>query len=122
MKTKWIITLIVIIGLVVFGLNYQSLFKTIVPPKPVVVSSYADGSSSKLFEYSVKVVGSIRNDGGDGYVVAEATVSQDGETWTKTDQIFLGSYETAAVEFVFDEVRLLRQTPEYDLRVHALGY
>lgn len=123
MNTKWIIViLIVICALVIFGINYQSLFKTFVPPKPVVVSSYADGSSSKLFDYSIKVTGSLRNEGGDGYVVVEATVYQNGHEWTKTDQVFLGAYETTEVEFVFDEVRLLQSAPEYNLQAHALGY
>jgi len=123
MNTKWIIIILIVAGaLLILGLNYQSLFKSVVPPDPVVISSYADGSSSRLLEYSIKVVGSIRNDGGDGYIVAEATVVQDGREWTKTDQFFLGSHETAQVELVFDEVRLLSRAPEYNLSAHALGY
>ena len=76
-------TVIIVAGIVLIT-NYQYLFKTVVPPVPVIVSSDFDGSSTRLFEFSAKVHGDVRNDGGDGYIVIEAEVNQDKNSWKKT--------------------------------------
>lgn len=121
MKTKYIIGGIVIILGIVFIANYQNIFKSIIPPKPVIVSENADGSSSKLFDYSIKVFGELRNDGGDGYVVIEATVSQEDHEWKKTQQMYLQAYQTEKFELVFDEVKFLDANPVYSVKTYALG-
>jgi hypothetical protein len=87
---------------------------------PVVVSSQADGLSSKILDYSVRVFGSIRNDGGDGYVVVEATVFQGNDSWTKTAKIYLSSGTTGDYKIVFDEVRLLNKTPKFRVSCRSL--
>lgn len=87
--------------LAIWGLNYS------IQPYPVIVSSKSSFASSKLFEYSVSVSAVIRNDGGDGNVVLKVTVTQDGNSWTKTSKKFFGSKETAEMELKFDEVKLL---------------
>lgn len=55
--------------------NYQSIFSSVILPNPRIISSQADASSSKLFDYSVKVKGVVTNKGGDGTVIVEATIT-----------------------------------------------
>jgi len=35
------------------------------------------------------IKGEVRNEGGDGYIVIEATVIQDNNSWTKPQQMYL---------------------------------
>ncbi len=121
MDKKWVVIIIIGLVAVIAATNYQKIYKTVVPPKPLVVSSTADESSSRLFEYSMKVKASISNQGGDGDVVVEATAYQNSNQWTKTKNLHMGSYQTSDVEFIFDEVKFLGKTPQYNVSVHALG-
>ena len=121
MNKKLIIKGLIVFGLILVVANYQKLYKTIVPPIPEVVSSYADGTSSSLFNYSTKVFAEVRNIGGDGYVVFEAKVFQGRHEWTKTKSIYLKSYDTKKVSLIFDEVELLAVDPSYNTKVYTLG-
>lgn len=120
MKKYFIIGIFIVVGILVFA-NYQKIFKSVIPPAPEIISSMADGTSSTLFNYSIKVKGSVTNKGGDGIVVVEATVFQSGRSWTKTLQLNLESYKTENFELVFDEVKLLGTNPEYNVTTYALG-
>jgi len=121
MKAKHIIIGVVAIGIIILIANYQNIFKSVLPPAPVIVSSKADGTSSTIFEFSTRVTGEVRNQGGDGYVVIEAVVSQDGTDWTKTKQIYMPSYQTESFELIFDEVELFETGPTYSVRAYRLG-
>jgi len=101
--------------------NWGKVFEKVLPPMPVVVSNGADDSSSKLLEYSLKVWSEVRNDGGAGPVVFEATVFQDGKQWTKTAMHDLQAKQTAHFELVFDEVTLLGSSDKYTVRAYPLG-
>ena len=57
MKRKYIIIGILLIVTILLLANYQSILKSIIPPFPEIVSSNADGTSSTLFDYSMKVFG-----------------------------------------------------------------
>jgi len=121
MKRKYIfIGIIIIIGILLIA-NYQSIFKSIVPPMPEIVQSSADGTSSTLFNYKMKVIGSVINKGGDGYVVVKAYAQQSGNTFEKSKQIYLLAYQTEEFEFVFDEVKLLKKEPTYYVETFVLG-
>ena len=91
------------------------------PPIPEIVSSSADGTSSTLFNYSMKIVGQVTNKGGDGYVVAEATVYQGGSKYEKVKQLYLPAYQTEKFKFIFDEVKFLKKEPTYTVETFALG-
>ncbi len=122
MKTNNLVrNVIIILVVILFISNYQKIFKTVIPPKPVIVSTHADDSSTKLLDYSIKVMGEISNRGGDGYIVVEVTVSQKNNKWTKTQNIYLQSYQTQGFEIVFDEVELLAGDPKYIVKAYALG-
>ena len=121
MKRKHIIVGIVLIGGIILFSNYQSIFKSIVPPEPEIVNSSADGSSSSLLDYSIKVTGTLINRGGDGYIVIKAYVEQEGDKYEKSKQVYLPSYQTEEFEFIFDEVKLLKKEPTYYVRAFALG-
>ncbi len=121
MKKKYIIIgFLLLVGILLVA-NYQSIFKSVVPPIPEIVSSSADGSSSTLFNYSMKVKGHVTNKGGDGFVVIKAFAQQEGNTYEKTKQLFLEAYQTEEFEFIFDEVKLLKKDPTYHVETFALG-
>lgn len=120
MKRKYIVIGVILIGLILMA-NYQSIYKSIVPPMPEIVYSSADGTSSKLFNYSMKVVGQVTNKGGDGIVVIKATANQGEQKYEKTQQIYLSAYDTQEFEFIFDEVKLLKKDPTYNVETFALG-
>lgn len=88
------------------------------PPHPQLVSQGADDSSSTLGEYSVKVWGEIRNDGGPGDVVAEITLVQGDKSFTKTSKQFFDAKETKKVELVFDEAEMFGGTPQYQIEAY----
>ena len=121
MKKKNIIIVVILISGILLLANYQSIFKSIIPPIPEIVNSSADGTSSTLFNYSMKIVGQVTNKGGDGYVVVEATVYQGGNKYEKVKQLYLPAYQTEKFKFIFDEVKFLKKEPTYTVKTFALG-
>lgn len=101
--------------------NYQSIFKSIVPPIPEIVRSSSNADSSTLFDYSTKIIGNVMNKGGDGYVVVKAYVNQEGKRYQRSKQIYLLAYETKKFEFIFDEVEFLKKQPTYRVETFRLG-
>lgn len=120
MKKYIIIGLFLVIGITVLA-NYQSIFETVVPPNPEIINESADGTSSRIFNYSMKVKGEVRNTGGDGYIIVKATAIQEGQEWDRTQKIYLTAYESAPFEFIFDEVKLLKDDPTYRVEAYAMG-
>ncbi len=116
-----IITIVITIVVILVVTNYQTIFKIVYPPNPVVVSSNFNDSSTRLFEYSVKVEADIRNDGGNGDIVFKATVYQAGDSWTKTTKKYFESKETATMSLQFDEVKLLNGKIQSQVRAYAFG-
>jgi hypothetical protein len=121
MKKIYIIIVVILISGILLLANYQSIFKSIIPPIPEIVNSSADGTSSTLFNYSMKIVGQVTNKGGDGYVVVEATVYQGGNKYEKVKQLYLPAYQTEKFKFIFDEVKFLKKEPTYTVETFALG-
>lgn len=122
MKRNYVIFGIAAILVIAIAVNYQQLFKAIVPARPVIVSTRADGSSSRLLDFSIKVTGVVRNEGGDGYVVIESELTQAGKQFKKTLQIFMVASQTEDFEITFDEARLLSSDPTYRVTAYALGH
>ena len=77
--------------------------------------------SSRILNYSIKVKGEVRNKGGDGYIIVKATAIQEGQEWDRTQKIYLTAYESAPFEFIFDEVKLLKDDPTYKVKAYAMG-
>ncbi|HSP86900.1 MAG TPA: hypothetical protein VLN45_02105 [Ignavibacteriaceae bacterium] len=122
-KTGFLIVMTIVLTaitmIVIF--HYGTVVKKVYPPEPVIVSQKVSDESSQLFEYSVKVEAVIRNDGGDGDIVYEATVYQDGNSWTKPAKKYFGSKETNAIELQFDEVELLNGDFRSSSKVYSFG-
>jgi len=116
-----VITVIITILVVLVILNYGTIIKTFYPPNPIIVSQKANDLSTKLFEYSVQVEAIIRNDGGNGDVVFEATVYQNDNSWTKTLKKHFESKETAEMKIVFDEVKLFQGEIQTSVKAYAFG-
>jgi hypothetical protein len=112
---------LIALGLVLLLMNKQIIFKTIYPPEPNIIHSDANSDSSTLFEYSTKVMGTVINNGGDGYIVIKAFVYQNEKRFTKSKQLYLLSNESEDFEFIFDEVKFLKETPSYSVKTYKLG-
>tara|TARA_B110000240_G_scaffold197926_1_gene255194 strand:+ start:1705 stop:2667 length:963 start_codon:yes stop_codon:yes gene_type:complete len=112
---------IIALGLILLLINKQIIFKTIFPPEPNIIHSEANSDSSTLFEYSTKVIGTVMNKGGDGYIVIKASVYQNKKRFTKSKQLYLLSNESEDFEFIFDEVKFFKETPSYSVETFKLG-
>ncbi|MFA5803574.1 MAG: hypothetical protein WC879_02925 [Melioribacteraceae bacterium] len=115
-----IILIIVLMGLLIY-FNWGKVIKEFYPPDPHIVSYNASDSQSTLFEYTLLIYAEIRNDGGDGDVVFESTVSQGDQQWTKTTTKHFISKETARMELKFDEVEGLKGKSSYSVKCYRLG-
>lgn len=73
-----------------------------VSPKPVIVQSGCD--TYWQFEYGCKVWADIRNDGGSGYIIFTAEVTQGSGKWTKNKELYLSKHTQRRVEIDFPEV------------------
>lgn len=118
---KYILIIVGVLAIVagILYVNRDSVFNEVADPDPVVVSSNADGKGSKLLNYSVRIYGSVRNKGGKGNVVVEATYYQGNDAFTKTQVIYMEADETADFEIRFDEARLLGRNPRYSVSARA---
>ena len=116
-----ITSVLVTILFILIILNYSTIIKIFYPPNPIIVSYKANDLSSKLFDYSVQVEATIRNDGGNGDIVFEATVYQDGNTWTKTVKKYFESKETSDMQIIFDEVKLFKGKIQTSVKAYQYG-
>jgi hypothetical protein len=116
-----IITIVITLIVILIITNYGTIVKTVYPPEPVIVSSKSSDGSTRLFEYSAKVEAVIRNDGGNGDIVFEAIVYQDGNSWTKSAKKYFQSKETANMELQFDEVKLMNGKIQSQVRAYSFG-
>lgn len=117
---KWVIGIAIGLLIVTALLNWQTIFKAVAPPIPVIVSYEGDDLSSGLLDYSMRVFGVIRNDGGSGNIVFEVTVYEGDKTWTKTKVEYFNSKETKELKLVFDEVHLFG-SGKYSVRAYPYG-
>ena len=99
---------------------FPTVQKRIALPSPVVVSYGGDDSRSGLLQYRGRVWAEIRNDGGDGDVVVEATMYQGDKNWTKSSRRYMQAKETTRFELTFEEVKWLGGKVTYS--VNAYGY
>ena len=109
----------IVIVLVIF--NYKTFNKILFPPAPVIIDYKDNDFSAILFDNNVRVEATIRNDGGSGDIVFEATVYQDGNSWTKTLKKYFDSNETADMKIVFDEVNLMQGKIETSVKAYTDG-
>ena len=82
-------------------------------PKPIVVSSRADGSKSGLFKARTTVWATVQNQGGDGNVLVTFHVYQNGNDYDRSKQIYLQANESQDLEMTFDEVKMLEGEVTY---------
>ena len=113
----------VVIGLAILYLifNWGSIFRLFAPPNPTVVSKGVENASTQFLEFDAGVWAEIRNDGGNGTIAMKVTFSQNGNTITKTTTRYYKSLETARMEIVFNESKLLGDKPSYSLEVFPFG-
>lgn len=88
-------------------------------PKPVLITSRADGSKSGLFKQRTTVWATVQNQGGDGNVLVEFHVYQDGNDYDRTKQVYLRSNESQDLEVTFNEVKMFGGEIKYDVEVSA---
>jgi hypothetical protein len=73
-------------------------------PKPVVISSSADGHKSGIFNARTSVKATVQNQGGDGNVLVTFYVTQGGNRFDKSKSLYLSANQTEELEMTFEEV------------------
>lgn len=127
---KKIIWILLALGALVVALNWQTLYRTFAPPKPVLLNQgSSDLSATTLTKYAIETWADVRNDGGDGVIAMEATLTQGDKVWTHTTTQYFKSLETARMNIVFKEPTLWgafanmfhKDKDWYRVRVFAYG-
>ena len=80
-------------------------------PKPVVVTSRADGSKSGLLKARTTVWATVQNQGGDGNIVVTFHVYQNGNDYDRSKQIYLLANESQDLEVQATAKRLRKGVP-----------
>jgi hypothetical protein len=73
-------------------------------PKPVVVTSRADGKKSGLFNARTTVYATVMNQGGDGNVLVTFYVTQASQEFDRSKTVYLMSGQSEDLEVTFEEV------------------
>ncbi len=107
---KFIIFIIVSIIAIVL-MYHQGVFT----PYGVIVAEKGDDSSSRLGEYSYRVIATILNEGRAGDITLTVDLKQGGKFWRKKETKYIE--KEGATEFVveFDEATLLGGNAYYSL-------
>lgn len=88
-------------------------------PKPIVVTSHADGKSSGLFNARTTVYATVMNQGGDGNVLVTFYVYQGSNTFDRSKTLFLSAGQSQDLEVTFDEVDYLSGEITYNVEASA---
>ena len=75
-------------------------------PNPVIISADCNSGSSKFLECSNQFTGEVLNTGEAGYIVINASLSQNGKKWNKSTIMYLDEEEKRPFKLIFDEVEL----------------
>ncbi len=76
-------------------------------PRPIIVTSRADGSKSGLLKARTTVWATVQNQGGDGNVLVTFHVYQNGNDFERSKQLYMSANESQDIEVTFDEVKML---------------
>jgi len=120
--STWILG--VIIGLIILYLIFnwgQSAYRAAAAPSPAIVSKGVENVSRVPLAYDAGVWAEIRNDGGDGTIAMEATFTQEGQTYKKSETRYFKSLETARMEIVFKEAKEFGGVSEASINVFPYG-
>lgn len=85
-------------------------------PKPIVVTSRADGKGSGLFNARTTVYATVLNEGGDGNVLVNFRVYQGEKEFTRSKSVYLGSSQSQDLTETFEEVDYLSGEITYDVK------
>lgn len=88
-------------------------------PKPIVVTSHADGKKSTLFNARTTVYATILNQGGKGNVIVTFYVTQGSKTFDKSKTVFLSAGQSKDLEMTFEEVTYVSGKITYDVEAVA---
>jgi len=88
-------------------------------PNPIIVSAECNSGSTKFLEYSNQFTGEVLNTGEAGYIVIDASLSQNGKKWNKSTIMFLDEEEKRPFKLVFDEVELGEGEVQYAYNTYA---
>jgi DNA-directed RNA polymerase subunit RPC12/RpoP len=88
-------------------------------PKPIVVTSRADGSKSGLLKQRTTVYTTIMNQGGDGNVLVTFHVYQAGHDFDRSKSIYLRANQSEDLDETFDQVTMLGGDITYHVDVRG---
>jgi hypothetical protein len=117
-----IVLFIVIIAAIIIANNPNAIPGVSIKvntPKPVVITSRADGMKSGLLKQRETVYVTVQNQGGAGKVLVNFYVYQDGHSFSRTKSIYLDANESRDLDVTFDEVTMLGGQITYDVNVQT---
>ncbi len=88
-------------------------------PKPIVVTSRADGSKSGLFNARTTVYATVLNQGGVGNVLVTFFCMQGGRTFDQSKSIYLSEGQSQDLEVTFEEVNYIDGKITYRVETKA---
>ena len=71
-------------------------------------------------DYGLRITGVVKNIGGDGYIVVESRVSQNGKEYIQKEQVYIESFDSAEFELEFHDVNLLQQSPNCEVLAYSV--
>jgi hypothetical protein len=91
------------------------------PPSPTVVESHAgEDQSSRLFAYREAVYATVINQGGSGRVLVTAQLTQGGNLYERTKEVYINANQSQEVHFVFTEPKALGGSMTFSVAARAL--
>jgi hypothetical protein len=88
-------------------------------PKPTVITSRGDDKNSELLNFKETLYATVQNQGGDGTVIVTFNLMQDGNTYTRTQTVYLRANESRDLNVTFDEVKRLGGKMTYSVNAIA---
>ena len=107
MKNKtglYLIGALLISGGALIGLNWEDIFDA--NPRPVIVDSDANADFTGILNFTVKVSGTVINQGGDGPVDIEASVYQGDKRYREIETVYMRRDEVQSFEIEISKAKM----------------
>lgn len=118
-----VVLLVVFLGIQYFSERGNGApFKVMVnPPKPRLVESHGnEDPTSSIFHFHEGIYATILNEGGSGKVLVKAILKQDGNTYERSEDVFMGENQTRDFHFNFTEPSRTGSKMEYEVTAIAV--
>lgn len=125
---RGMVIVIVVLVVVILGIRYftdrggSGPLKVLVNPhRPRLVESHGkEDPSSTIFHFHEGIYATILNEGGSGKILVKAILKQDGNTYQRSEDVYIESNQTKDFHFVFTEPSRSGDKMQYDVTTIAI--